>query len=333
MPIRDQFHDPSHTTLYQLLSTHNEVRDFVKSAELDEKMAEQLPDGAFAWPAKRLFPVDTPANTVLSSLFRDKCAAVPAEVDETLRKSREIFEVEELYKRACEETAQQKQAAFVPTSEDDYLLPKQRRLRVKTAEHVAPAEALLLRDYARLSVEDRSEAFSRLVKKASDLGVEVSPATMRMAGYTLCHAKLAQDYIEARAVSTTDPVLRGAYDKLAAAFARQPEEVADRQELLAAAETLSHLDKIAGLDKQYDRRLPDPIRTVFNTEKVAEATVDMAGTPVALSKLEAMPDTWWQDLLGAQGAQDVVGLQGEELAQVLGTLPLDLKMIVKNQVV
>ncbi len=50
------------------------------------------------------------------------------------------------------------------------------------------------------------------------------------------------------------------------------------------------------------------------------------------SKLAAMPDTFWEDVVGADIAPDITTKQGSELRQVLDTLPLDLKLIIKNQV-
>jgi hypothetical protein len=153
-----------------------------------------------------------------------------------------------------------------------------------------------------------------------------------MAGMTVCTTKTAQDWIEARAAAVQEPLFQTAYDKLASAFAKRGEFIQDRDELVSAANALAQLDKQAGLDRHYDKRLPDPIRTIFNTEKVAEEMVNMAGKQIPLSKLAAMPATFWEDVVGADIAPEITEKQGAELKQVLDTLPLDLKLIIKNQV-
>jgi hypothetical protein len=334
MEIRDQYHDPSFTFLYHILNENPDARDFVKSASIRVEDETDLPDTAFAWPSRRLFPIDTPENTVLSSLYRDKCAAVPAEVDDALTKAQGIYGVKDLIGQCkTAAAAANAAAAALPTDTDeDYLLPEHHRLRVKTAEHVTAAEDLLHRDYSKLSIGDRATAFTNLVKKAQDLGVTLKPATMRMAGMTVCTTKTAQDWIEARVAATKDPLFQSAYEKLASAFEGRGEFIQDRDELVAVADALARLDKQAGIDTHYDKRLPDPIRTVFNTDKVAEEMVDMAGQQVPLSQLAEMPEEWWADVVGDDIASEFAGKTGEELKQVLDTLPLDLKLIIKNQV-
>jgi hypothetical protein len=328
--IRDQYHDPSFTFLYHILNDNPGARDFVKNASLRSEDEELLPSSAFAWPERRLFPIDSAENTVLSSLYRSKCAAVPVDVDDALCKAQGIYGVKDLLQKAAEQ--QKTAAAERPAPPETWLLPQLKRLRVKTAEDVKTAERLLIEQYPRLSLEDRAEGFVNLVKVARDLGVSLSPTTHRMAGMTVCTTKVARDWIEARASATQEPLFQSAYEKLASAFSARGEFIKDRDELISAANALAHLDKQAGLDKHYDKRLPDPIRTVFNTEKMAEDTVDMAGRQIALSKLAAMPNTFWEDVVGADIAPEITSKQGEELRQVLDTLPLDLKMIIRHQV-
>jgi hypothetical protein len=329
MEIRDQFHDPAYATLYHLLQENPQAADFVKHAELNEDQIGTLPASAFAWPDKRLFPINTAENTVLSQLYREKCAAVPVEVDEALNKALEIYGVKPLVTRT------KVAATPPPISDDEYLLPSVHRLRVKTAEDVKVAEKLLLEQYPKLSITDRAEGFINLVKRARDLNVSLEPETHRMAGMTVCSTKIAMDFIEARRCATKEPLFQRAYEKLAGAFARN--EIRDRDELIAACDTLAKLDKMAGLEKHYDRDLPDPIRTVFNTtEKIAEDNVDLAGRLVSMQKLATLPSSFWGDVMGPEMLKEITDKRGEvdvtKLGQVLPTLPLDLKLILKHQV-
>lgn len=336
-PIRDQYHDPAYGTLYHLLKDRPVVADFVKHAELDGDKAETLPDTAFAWPARRLFPIDTPENTVLSSLYREKVAAVPADVDELLKQAQEIYGVKPLLV-AAQQQAQQAQQVKTAALQDDavYLLPQHHRLRVKTAADVKIAEKLLLEQYPRLNLEDRAEGFINLVKVARDKGVALEPETHRMAGMTVCTTKIAMDLIESRRMATQQPLFQEAYTKLASAIRQTGRPlISDRDELITLADTVAKLDKEAGLDKLYDKKIVDPIRTVFNTEKVAEQMVDLAGREVALSKLASLPSSFWEDVIGKDMLKEVVTggrVDSEKLAQVVPTLPLDLKLILKHQV-
>lgn len=326
----DQYNDPAYALLYHLLEEHPAAADFVKSAELNDSQAQDLPDSMFAWPERRLFPIDTPQNTVLSAMYREKCAAVPVEVDDKLQKAREIYDVNPVLVRRREKVA------AAPPVQEHVLLPAHGRLRIKTAEDVPVAEKLLLEQYPRLSIEDRAEGFTNLVKVARDMNVGLKPETMRMAGMTVCTTKVAQDFIEARRCATKEPLFQQAYEKLASAMAGRGEFLQDRDELVALSDAIAKLDKKAGLEKLYDRHLPDPIRTVFNTDKVAEESLNLAGREVALSKLAALPETFWGDVLGADYSRELMDKTGrvdpDMLRQIVPTLPLDLKQILKNQI-
>ena len=330
MDIRDQYHDPAYGLLYHTLRERPAVAEFVKHAELNPSEADTLPDSAFAWPEQRRFPINTAENTVLSWAYREKCAAVPVEVDVALKKAVDIYGVN--YIIEATKTA----SAPPPDLVEDYLLRTHKKLRVKTAADVKVAENILLEQYPRLSIEDRAEGFTNLVKKARDFNVSLEPVTHRMAGMTVCTTKTAMDWIEARAAAVKEPLFQTAYEKLATALKGRGEEVHDRDELLALTDTLAKLDKQAGLDKFYDKKLPDPIRTVFNSEKIAEEMVDLGGRSVALSKLAQMPASFWGDLVGDDMAREFTDKAGAvdstKLGELLRTLPLDLKLILKHQV-
>lgn len=330
--IRDQFHDPAYSLLFHLLDGKPEVTEFVKHAELDEEKAAQLPDSAFAWPERRLFPIDSPQSTVLSSLYREKVAAVPAEVDEALKRAQDVYEVNRLLAQARqrEKTAEEQAPKDTPV----FLLPRLGRLCVKTAEDIKVAEEKLLEQYPRLNVEDRAEGFINLVKVAQVLNVPLQSKTHQMAGMTVCTAKVAQELIESRRMATKNPLFQQAYTKLAAAFQGR-DTITDRDELIKVANALVKLDRQAGIDHRYDKTIPDPIQTVFNTTKLSEETVDIAGRPIELSKLAAMPSTFWEDLVGPDLVKEITDKAGSvdavKLSQVLPTLPLDLKLVLKHQ--
>jgi hypothetical protein len=329
MEPRDQYHDPSFAVLHHLLKGNPTAAEFVKHAEIDETKVAELPDRMFAWPARRLFPIDTAENTVLSSMFREKCAAVPTEVDDNLQRAQEVYGVKELLSTV--KTAE----APPPISEEDFLLPQHKRLLVKCAADVKKAEEILLDQYPRLSIQDRATGFINLVKKAQDFNVALEPKTHQMAGMTVCTTKVAMDLIEARRCATKDPLFQTAYVKLAAALQGRGELLQDRDELLELAEAVARVDKLAGLGKHYDKLMPDPIQTVFNTTKLAEEMIDLNGREVALSKLAAMPTTFWEDVIGPDMAAEVTtggNVDASKLATVLPTLPLDLRIILQHQV-
>lgn len=328
--IHDQYHDPGNAGLFVLLSTHPAVEEFVKHAALESDTAEQLSDRMFAWPAKRRFPIDTAENTVLSCLFRTKCASkVPTEVDNLLTRAAEVYGVQPLLDQVKEA------AATPPALEGEYLLPQHKRLRVNSAADVKLAEQHLLREYRRLGIEDRVIGFTNLTKVAQDFGVQLQPVTLQMAGMTLCTGKVAADLIEARRCATKEPLFKHAYTQLANAFHGRG-EIRDRDALVKAAQVLAELDQRSGVDKLYDKKVHDPIQTIFNTTKVAEETLDINGRAISVAKLAALPASFWNDIVGpdfGQALMDKTGaIDAQRIREVVPTLPLDLKIILRHQV-
>ena len=107
-----------------------------------------------------------------------------------------------------------------------------------------------------------------------------------------------------------------------------------RSALMKLAYAIAKMDERAGLEKHYDRRLPDPLLTVFNTDKVASATIDIAGSMVPVDRLSALPASFWADLGGQELADEVAPgghVNPQTLATVVETLPMDLKHVLKAQ--
>lgn len=333
--MRDQFHDPAHAHLYALLEGQEEVKTFAKHAELDVAKAETLPAGAFAWPSKRMYPVNTPENTVLSVMYRDKSAsAVPPEVDAALSTACEIYGVNDLLSRARVVGAARHQEKIASVQDDAvWILPGLKRLRVKTASDLQQAETLLLKQYNKLALNDRVEGFVNLVKTARDLGVTLHPLTHRMAGMTVCTAEKTAELIEGRRCAVKDPLFKQAYSRLGGAFRERGGIIRDREELVKAASALATIDSNAGIAHQYGTTIPDPMLTVFS-EKQAEDVVNLDGSEIPLTTLLGLPVTFWEDLLGPEISAEIApdgAVDPQKLQEVLPTLPLDLRIALKAQ--
>jgi NTP pyrophosphatase (non-canonical NTP hydrolase) len=157
-----------------------------------------------------------------------------------------------------------------------------------------------------------------------------------MAGMTVCTTKTAMDWIAARSAATKEPMFQEAYEKLASALNGRGEEIHDRNELIELVQVIADLDKRASIDHLYDKRLPDPLQTVFNSDKLAEEMVDVAGRSISLAKLAQMPATFWGDIVGDDMVREFSDKTGavdsNRLRDVLQTLPLDLKIVLRHQV-
>jgi hypothetical protein len=328
MPTVDQFSDPAFGTLFRQVKRMPALEEFVKQAAVEPEEAKALPDSAFAWPSERKFPIHTPEHAALSYAYSKVASVIPVEVRNNIVKALEVYEVPE--------TTFAEQAEKVASDEDQFLVPSLRLFRVITPAQCKYAQDDLVSSLHKLDLEHRAIACANLVKKADELKVELRPEVLQLAGLVVSSTKTAMEWIEARAarLPKEDTIHKLAYQTLAQGLAKAPAEISDRKGLLKFASAIAELDEKTGLDKHYDRRLPDALRTVFNTEKQASTSVDLGGTFVSLKKIAALPASFWEDLGGKELSDEVApggNVDHAKLATIVDTLPLDLKIVLKNQ--
>jgi hypothetical protein len=296
----------------------------LKQADFIAKKAtvESLPSTAFAWEDERRFPVHTKEDTVASLLYRSKLgSAVPAHVDQKLEKAATVFGVKHAVAAPKVASAQVKLA---------YALPDAERLPINSKSEVLVAEHVLTRDHDKLPLEKRAEAFSNLTTAAKAHGVELSPFSLKMAGLTVSNTAVMRDWLEARAAATTGKY-QAAFDKLASELSAAPATISDRKQLIKIASVIGQLDEKAGLNKFYDRKLPDPLQTVFNTEKLAEEMCDVSGAQMPVSALMGLPEDVWESVDMPELAQLAASGDAAQFKAAFDTVPLDVKMVLRRQ--
>lgn len=315
--------------LTKLVEDRPKVAALIADTDFDPAEIEKLPDEAFGWPEKRAFPLISREHTAASRVYRENLPMVPAEVDKRLKEACEVYNLpNDLF-------AREKRAA-APEDPEDYLLPDIRRLKVTSAEQVKVAEQRLLEGFSRLSIEHRAMACSRLVDKAAQYGATLNPLMHKLAGFTVSSTKVLKDWIEARVEASKEAEHKAAFQKLAGAVKRMPAESRDRASLAKLAEVIAELDKKAGLDKFWGKKLLDPLLTVFNTDKIAGAGVDLNGRFVPITRLASFPATFYGDILGddivREAADGRGGVDAHKLAAILETLPRDMKNLLASQI-
>lgn len=328
MATVDQFSDPAFGTLFRQVKLMPGLEAFVKQAAVEPDEVASLPDTAFAWPAERKFPIHTPEHAALSFAYSKVASVLPAEVRTNIQKALDVYEVPA--------NVFTEQEVKIASEDDEYLVPSMKLFHVKTAEQCKRAQDTLVSALSRLDLETRAIACGNLVKRADDLKVELRPEVLQLAGLVVSSTKQAMDWLEARAnqLPASDTIHKTAYLSLADGLKKGPAERGDRKGLLKFASAIAELDEKSGLDKHYDRRLPDALRTVFNTEKQASQSVDVNGTYISLAKLAALPASFWEDLGGKELSDEIAPggtVDRSKLATIIDTLPLDLKIVLKNQ--
>ena len=319
----DQLHDPNHGYLKNLLTVYPSAYDAVKTASLEED-PDALPSEVFAWEEKRAYPLHTKEHAILSAIFAEHFGC-PGDIRQKIAEALHAYDVDP-------EVLVPAQQKVAEASDDDYLFPSERLYPVFSADDVKTAEARLLSQLFKLSAEHRAEAFPRLLTKAAAFGASLEPLSYRLAGAVETHLAYVKEAVEARAVATKDPASSEAYDKLAAILDNYPPRLVDHGIQTKLASYLNDLDAVAGLKKDYDRRIQDPILTVFNTTRLTKIaggdSVMLGDHTFPVTQLAGIPPSLYDDVLGPDFSQEVCpngSCDPQRLVQVLETLPADMK--------
>jgi hypothetical protein len=327
----DFYHDPGHGTLRHLLQRAPQAAELLKTAELEDFNSE-LPDSAFAWSAKRLYPVHSPEHAIVSHLYAKYASEnVPPEVLRTIKEALDIFEIPEESLRAEEI----KEAAFDP---DECLFPEERLYPVRTAGEIKVAERRLHEQLFKLHPESRAEAFSRLANAADLHGVKLATVSMQLAGRTYTDSRQLVRDLHARAAATKEASIREKYARLAESVAKDRQGLRDQLTRAKLAATIGTLDEAAGVVGLYDRAIPDPLTTVYNTTKIAAADdLDLGGGQmVSAAALSQLPPSFFADLFGQDIVREVAPsgqVQPELVQQVVSTFPADMKQTLAKALV
>jgi hypothetical protein len=321
--MMDFYSDPGHSTLKHLLSRSPAAAEFVKTAEFED-FSSDLPSSAFAWSSKRMYPVHTPEHAVVSYMYAKHASArAPKEVLTFIKEALSAYGIEEEYL----ELQEVKVAAFAP---DECLLPAQNLYPVRNAGEVKTAEEKLLPQVGKLLPEQRAEMFTNLAKAASLHGVKLRPDSLKLAGLVYTdREKLATDLM-ARAAATKNPRLSEKFAALAHVVRRDRQTLRNQAEQAKLAEAIGTLDERAGFIPFYDRLLPDPIQTVFNTTKTASHNdVELGdGYMVSATSLAQLAPSFFSDLFGADVVQEIAPkgyVEPELVKTVVSTFPSDMK--------
>lgn len=317
----DQQQDFTHKTLYNILQERPGIEPLIKHASVGVSL-DDLPNSAFADTYNRAFPIDTPANAAMSLAYATKTAELAPHVSRNLGRAAEIYGI----------LLPPKAQVKVAHEEPRYLLPKQKKFGIKTASDVPKAEAALKRVSSKLSTEDLATAATVLVKAAADSDQNVSPVVMQWAGLAQCDLEKAAEWIEAREDSLGGKA-QGAFLKVAKVV-RAFNQDNTRDDLVKIAETVDKLDGLYGLAVHYNRKLPNPMETVFNTKTSMQKMVNLAGTDVPLTDLMKKSPEFFGDVLGDDIIPEITTngeLDETKVVEELPILPADmLKLLVSK---
>lgn len=328
--MKDMFHDPGWGTMRDLFNRFPKVAALAGSMDADAG-SETLPNSAFADPHDRRFPIHEKSAAVLSYAYARE-QSVPRYVMMNIKEALSAYDVDEsVFTEEATKTA-------APLAPEECLFPDMGAWPIRTAAEVKTAEQSLHRESHKLLADARVEAYGRLYKRAQEVGVQLDATSHKYAGFVetdtvrLREELLARSVIVEKTASVEAGVrarISAAYEKIAVALDGQPRMLRDRTRQVKLASAVADLDDAANVMSSYDRGLPDPMRTVFNTEKIARADdIELGGQTFALSKLAGLPASFYKDALGEDFASELApggNVSSQKLAEILPTLPHDMK--------
>lgn len=324
--VIDQFNDPAYAILARQAKAMPAFAAQIKTASLDPDEVHALPDDAFAWPEKRRFPVHSADHATLSMAYvKAASEKMPAYVLESIKEALDVYGVNE---QIFASETYTKVAEEVP-----YAYPELKKLPMRNADELLRSERAL-HEHTKLAYALKHDIAANLAEQARKLHVKLQPKTMKLAGLTVGNTAAAVEWLEARAHIVKDAGVKVAFEELARELPKYGPRLANADAMKFAA-VVGQLDERGGLQGHYGRKLPNPLETIFNTEKIASEDVDVGnGAFVSLAKLAALPASFWEDLDGKELANAIAPggvVDSSKLAAIVETLPADLKAVLRGQ--
>lgn len=178
---------------------------------------------------------------------------------------------------------------------------------IDTPELMKQAEIYFKQYSDKLDPLEKYEYSTNMIKQAKKLSYEIStPGIMKYAHLSLERNPDMEHFLRARDKKAHT---EGAYTEIA--------KVASRLPLEKIAEAVYELDSEFGLNKYYDRVVPDPIFTVFSCIEKTAANIN--GHEISLENLRTVPSEKLKSLSLTDDA--IAELHSDNGLQVLTSLP------------
>jgi len=318
----DLYNDPGHSKLARLMEEHPRAKEFLKNAQFEEAR-NLIPKTAFAWQNEKLFPLHTPEHALVSYLYSKEASEVPNAVKKEIEDALMVYGIK---------TADFKmeKVAEAPNP-DDFLFPEKLAYPVRTIDEIKLAEEKVLSQITKLKPETKVAVFTKLLKAAERLNYTPKTASFKYAGKTATAKSKLIESLESRQIlakTAEDRTLMGNY----ISAIKTEKNFNGLQAKLAVF--IEAYDKRNNLEQFYNKKLPDPVDTVFNTTKLASDNyIAYNGQKAYYSDIAKLPLSFFKDVLGDDFANELANgtsVDPGKLGIVMPTLPSDLKGILFN---
>ena len=322
----DQNTDTTFHVLHSIITDNPSIKSHIKTASIGEDVRSRLPTSCFADTDNRLYPINTRADAILSKSYATKVANIAPHIMANIDNALDMFSVDKAIFNTRQKVASVK-------ADKTYLLPSRKALAIDSKSDIKLAEQRFHEVKSKLTAEEASEGAVRLVKAASLLGNTVSENTLQLAGATRSDLDKAADWIEARTHVAKTNTQASIYTKVATALREATS--ATRDDLVKVASLVDKLDNMNGVQHLYNKYLPTPLMTVFNTKVAMHDCVYINGKELPLTKLQSMDAKTFGDIVGDDIIPEITDASGDidvqKFSEVVETLPKDMKdLIVKK---
>ena len=249
---------------------------------------------AFADEENRMFPLSTPEDTVMSTIYFLKQAEyiddekIPQKISESLNEwGIDYISVADI----------KKEASVIEAEVEDFLLPSKKKLPVVDEESLLKSAQVFTSHIKSLNIREKAEGACNLKKYAEDFGIDFGQFGREVETYAMSRGsdlnKLSLSIIDR--MERLDESLRPDYkivlNKIAS-IREDAGEVVHPNTVLGLFSTLIDLDKTAELNEVFD-----PFVDVFNAdlpeqeviEKVAaQEMIEVGNYDIPLVKIASM---------------------------------------------
>lgn len=324
----DLYNDPGHVRLDRLMTNYPKIKEFLKEAQFEENNMD-IPKTAFAWEEKRLFPLHTPEHAILSFLYSKEAEELPQEVKKQIDDALKIYNIKiaELIEIPLTKIAEE--------NPDNFLFPEQKTYPIRTALEIKIAEEKLLDQQTKLKPLTKVALFKRLFNAANKLNVTLKTASLQFAGKTEVDKNILISQMQNRTVLVKNAEDNTKLNTLIEAIKTSKDLNKDPELKAKLAEEIHKIDLKNNLESQYNKRILDPISSVFSGTKIAMSgdCLELNGNKVYYSDMVGLPPSFFGDCLGEDFMKEVSlgnSVDPMKLKTVVDTLPADMKLNLIN---
>lgn len=307
------------------LSTTVDAPDYVKSASVIAEDIDPLPNGAFAVPHKREFPVDTAGHVWLSYGYCKSAGINDTTILGKLKQAASLFEItkdieaidaafDQMAKSASQ--APNKQFAINidfgdPDPGSDVPMRKSGGVHgfypISTQFDIEASAVKLANDQQKIPLEVFVEGCRNLVKAATDLKVDMNFLPKRITDYgveRIADPATLMHFAEMRKAATNDPI----YGEIAEAAVQNNDGLGSYE----YAELWLKADHLNGYKKA--KHEPDAFLlfnsgpTVEAMERQIESWVDIGGAPVPVTKVASVREETVRKCFAKETAEKLIKL-------------------------